>query len=128
MKRLFEVMVFLWVVFLFDFSFGIGSPVKAGVVKAKGETVEQIGARVAAEAEAAYRKCRYSSLSKDYFSRFSREDKAKCSAGEVLIDSGWKIVFSDEGSALTRRMAKHLEEFLRERMGVRVGTTNFAGR
>jgi len=129
MSRLYGAMVFLWVVFLVNFSFGKEPPpVKAAGVKAKAETVEQIAARVAAEAEAAYKKCPYSVLSKDYFSRFSRDAEAKCLADEVLIDSDWQIVFSDEASALTRRMAKHLEDFLRERMGVCLRTKKPGGR
>lgn len=84
------------------------------------ETLDQLYSRLAREAEVAYSASPYSALSKDFFSRFSRDPDAVPAEGEVEIDSSWAIEIPRQAEPLTRLMAGHLADFLLERMGVNV--------
>ncbi|HVT30476.1 MAG TPA: hypothetical protein VHE81_20875 [Lacipirellulaceae bacterium] len=86
----------------------------------KAETLAQITKRLAAETTAAYDACRFDALSKDYFTRFSRDPDAVPRSGEVMIDSHWRMLVPREVGALGRRMATHLQTFLSDRMGIYV--------
>jgi hypothetical protein len=82
------------------------------------ETLAQITARLAKETTAAYDKCRFSALSKDYFSRFSRDPSVKPRDDETAITSKWRILVWKPQDPLVHRMAKDLQTFLRERMDI----------
>ncbi|HEY3395627.1 MAG TPA: hypothetical protein VGK58_23195 [Lacipirellulaceae bacterium] len=84
------------------------------------ETLAEISARLATETAAAYDACPFSVLSKDYFSRFSLDPDAVAENGEVAIDSSWRIVLPSGIDPIGRRMAEHLQTFLRERMKLTV--------
>jgi hypothetical protein len=85
---------------------------------AEPETLPEITARLAKETDEAYNACRFSILSKDYFSRFSRDRAAKANKDGVEIDSKWNIVVPGGSAPLSRLMAEHFQTFLRQRMGV----------
>jgi hypothetical protein len=82
----------------------------------KNESLPQITARLAKETADAYNACRFSALSKDYFSRFSCDTSAKPRKNEVAIDSRWRIELPNKIDPLGRLMATHLQVFLRDRM------------
>ncbi|MCI0332747.1 MAG: hypothetical protein L0228_05950 [Planctomycetes bacterium] len=84
----------------------------------KPETLPEITARLGRETNEAYNGCPFSALSKDYFSRFSLSPNATPEAGEVAIDTNWRIILSPEADPLAKLMAEHLQMFLRERMKV----------
>ncbi len=84
----------------------------------KPESLAEITARLAKETSAAYDACRFSALSKDYFNRFSRDPKATPHDNETALDSKWRMLLTDNVDPLGRRMAMHLQTFLRDRMGV----------
>jgi hypothetical protein len=87
----------------------------------ESETLPEITARLAKETHAAYDACRFSALSKDYFSRFARDPNAKARNDEVTIDNNWLLLLPRKLGPLGRVMATHLRTFLHERMGVNVG-------
>lgn len=80
------------------------------------ETLNQITARLASETDSAYAACPFSALSRDYFSRFHRNPSAKPEKGEIAIDQTWKILLPPNPLPMSRLMAKHLAEFLAQRM------------
>jgi hypothetical protein len=80
------------------------------------ETLPEINARLARETDAAYQQCRFSALSKDYFSRFSLDPNAKPTLDEVPLDDRWKIVVPEATNPLVNAMAEALQAFLRDRM------------
>ncbi len=84
----------------------------------KSETLADITARLAKETTAAYDACRFSALSKDYFSRFSRDPDAKPNDDDTAIDSHWKLLLPNNVDPIGRLMATHLQTFLHDRMGV----------
>jgi hypothetical protein len=84
------------------------------------ETLAQIGARLSQESTAAYNQCPFSILSKDFFSRFSRNPEARIETGETEISSDWRIVVASPSTPLAGLMAGHLVEFLDPCMGVKV--------
>ncbi len=84
------------------------------------ETLAEIGARLSRESTEAYNQCPFSILSKDFFSRFSRDQQAKPELGEVEVTQDWRIVVAKKSSPLISLMAGHLAEFLDQRMGIRV--------
>jgi len=116
MKRLCEATMFL-VVTALVVSYSAGKEPETQKV----ETLDQVWARLALEAEEAYQKCPYAVLSQDYFSRFSRDPEARCLTDEILIEASWQIILPDEAHAVTKRMAKHLAEFLQVRMEISIG-------
>lgn len=82
------------------------------------ETLQGLMSRVEAERQKAYEACLFSALSRDFFSRFSRDPNARPESHEVLIESNWKIAVLQDTSPLGRRMAKDLAEFLARAMAV----------
>ena len=70
---------------------------------ATAETLPEITARLARETEEAYDRCRFSALSKDYFTRFSRDPSARPAEGEVLVDERWRIALSADEPVLFSR-------------------------
>jgi len=63
---------------------------------------------------------RYSILSKDYFSRFSRDPNARAADGETAIDETWTIMLPDDADPLSDLMAGHFVDFLDRRMGLKL--------
>jgi hypothetical protein len=92
--------------------------------KSKSETLAEISARLANETAVAYDACPFSVLSKDYFSRFSFDPDAAAANGEVAIDSRWRLVVPTGIDPIGRRMAEHLQEFLRDRMKLNLDIAN----
>jgi hypothetical protein len=88
----------------------------------QAETLAEIGARLGSESSAAFSSSPYSSLSKDYFARFSRDPEAGPVAGETAIDANWRIVLTAGQDALVKTMAGHLDDFLAGHMGFRLET------
>ncbi len=84
------------------------------------ETARELMVRKAREGSEAYGTSPFSALSRDYFSRFSRDPDARPGRNEVLIDGTWKIVLAADAKPLTELMAGHLVEFLKGAMGVEV--------
>ena len=84
----------------------------------KKETVHELAGRIWGEGHNAYKASRFSELSRDYFSRFSRDPDARPGPDEIVIDKDWKIVLSSDAGPLAGLMAGHLAEFLKECMGV----------
>jgi hypothetical protein len=60
----------------------------------------------------------FSFLSHDYFARFTSDPGALASEGEVALAPDWAIVVDVTADPVTTRMAEHLVEFLKERMGL----------
>lgn len=85
-----------------------------------GETLGQLAGRVAAEAAVAYQASPFSALSRDYFSRFSRDPQARADEDEVLIDEQWRILLPSPSSPIAERMAGHLGEFFAQGMGLKL--------
>ncbi len=88
------------------------------------ETLAEIGARISRESTEAYNQCPFSILSKDFFSRFSRDPEAIVMADEEEVASDWHIVIASPSSPLAGLMAGHLVEFLDQRMGVKLPVSN----
>ena len=86
----------------------------------RGETLAEVGARLARESSEAYAASRFSALSCDYFSRFSRDPSSQAAQGELEIDDGWDILHSASAGETTQLMAQHLGEFLSRAMSVDV--------
>lgn len=88
----------------------------------RGETLAQVGERLSRESSEAYGASRFSALSRDYFSRFSRDRAIAAGPGEIEIDDTWEIVHSSSAAPTTRLMARHLGEFLEQVMGLGLTT------
>ncbi len=84
------------------------------------KTLSQVCARLGAESKAAYEGSPFSELSRDYFSRFSRDSQEKPATGEVMIDPQWKIVLSSQATPLAGLMAGDFAEFMERCMGVKL--------
>ena len=82
------------------------------------ETLGEVTARLARESSEAYAGSRFSALSRDYFSRFSRDPSIAAGKGEVEIDGAWEIVRSRSAAETTQLMAQHLAEFFAQVMGL----------
>ncbi len=96
-----------------------------GVAAAEDKTPETLGeltARLGAEANRAYRASPFSTLSKDYFARFSRDASARATTGEVEIDQTWTIVLATDADPLTELMSGHFSDFMKRRMGEALST------
>lgn len=91
------------------------APIQPG--KASGESLGEIAAKVSAEFSEAYTRSPFSFLSKDFFLRFSHDPMAVPSPDETAIDSTWVIKLSPDTSQVNRRMAVHLQDFLKRIMG-----------
>jgi len=72
------------------------------------------------EASLAYRASPFSQLSMDYFARFNRDPEAKPGRQEMRIGKDWQIVLSTDAQPLAELMAKHLQDFLNQRMALNV--------
>ncbi|MFO0789123.1 MAG: hypothetical protein U0805_06675 [Pirellulales bacterium] len=83
---------------------------------ANAETLPEITARLARETAEAYRTCRFSALSTDYFNRFSLDPNARPTDNEIAIDSSWQIAIRRGSGELVTTMAGHLRDFLRQRL------------
>lgn len=81
-------------------------------------TLAEINARLSKDTAEAYDSCRFSVLSKDYFSRFSLDPTATPQTGEVAINAHWRLVLPNGIDPLGRLMAEHLQAFLRDRMSL----------
>jgi hypothetical protein len=79
--------------------------------------VASIMAGRAKEADAAYDQSRFSALSKDYISRFSRDPAARATQDEVEIKR-CIISLPEQPSAVARNIANLLRDFLVRNMGV----------
>lgn len=75
-------------------------------------------ARLSREAQEAYQASPYSTLSKDYFARFSRDPDAKPNSDEVALEADWRIVLSAQAHPLSETIAKDLADFLSQRMNL----------
>ncbi len=64
-----------------------------------------------------WKNCPYMDLSRDFFSRFHRDDDLKCEPNEVEIKGGWRILF-DSDAPVVEHMAEKLREFLSRCMKV----------
>jgi len=82
------------------------------------EAVLQMGAHFKQDWLRAYTASPLSMLSKDCFSRFSRDPEATPAPDEVLIGPDWTIALRLDAGGLVRLMARDLQEFLAQRMGV----------
>lgn len=106
--RLFILAVALWLV----------------ATPARAESLAEIGARVGRDTDAAYNASPYLTLSRDYFSRFSRDPSAVPRANEVAVDTTWCVVTEHGADPVVARMAGHLGEFLAESMNVSVSVVD----
>ncbi len=82
------------------------------------ETLQQLGARLARETDAAYRSSPYVQLSQDYLARYGRDPAAVPAAGETVIAADWRLCLAGPASPLAARMAGHLQQFLAAQMGL----------
>ncbi|MEK7793619.1 MAG: hypothetical protein AAB353_03775 [Candidatus Hydrogenedentota bacterium] len=80
------------------------------------ETLAEISTRASIEFDAAYEASPYSSLSKNYFLRFSRDPDARAGDNEIEIETDWSISINPADDALATLMAGYLREFLDTRM------------
>ena len=85
---------------------------------ANADTLAEIGARVGQEASEAYANSPFSTLSKDYFARFSRDPETQPSGDEMVLDTAWTIAVPQSESPVGLVMAGYLQDFLARRMGV----------
>ena len=85
-----------------------------------GETLEELTARLAVETNRAYEASPYSALSRDYFSRFSRDPNAEPGDGETALDDTWRIVLPLDADPLAELMTGHFVDFLDRCMGLRL--------
>lgn len=83
---------------------------------ATAETLAEIGARVGRESTEAFANSPFSTISKDYFARFSRDPEAEPAADEVVIDNTWTIVVPESDSPVPKVMAGYAQDFLARRM------------
>ncbi|MEM2936144.1 MAG: hypothetical protein QW231_03085, partial [Candidatus Bathyarchaeia archaeon] len=84
------------------------------------ETLEQLLTRLSAESKLAFESSPFSSLSRDYFSRFVRDPKAQPNAHEMMIGKTWRIILSTDAKPLTELMAKYFASFLDRCMDLRL--------
>jgi len=89
-------------------------------IPSQSETLSEVYGRLGNESLAAYQKCPFSVLSKDYFARFSRDRDQRPESGEVEITSHWTIRVSSEAGAVAQRMANDLADFLDRCMQVKL--------
>ncbi len=82
------------------------------------ESLAEIGARLSAESQAAYRACPYSALSTNYFTRFSRDPEASPTDSEIAVTKDWSVELDSNASDLAKRMADAFVEFMKDRMNV----------
>lgn len=61
---------------------------------------------------------RYAGLARDYFERFALDIHAIPAETEVRISDSWRVVLAKQAASSTSPMAEHLNQFLRERMGL----------
>jgi hypothetical protein len=87
---------------------------------ATAETFPEIAARLGRDTAEATAASPYSALSRNFFSRFSRNADATIENGEIEITSNWRIAVEDGSSPLAHLMATYLQQFLKEGMGVEV--------
>jgi len=92
------------------------TPGAAAVVT--NETLAQINARLAREAEAAYRASPFSELSRDYFVRLSRDPEARAATNEVEITAAWTLQGPDSPSVCAATMRGYFESFLAGQMQI----------
>ena len=85
-------------------------------------TLGEVTQQLATASKAAYEKCPYSFLSKDYFARFSRDLEAKPAADDAIIADNWQILLPENSEPVVENMARHLAEFF-ERIQVKVAVT-----
>ncbi len=83
---------------------------------------EQLSDRVATDVALAYKTSRFSSLSKDYFFRFSRDPNAKPQKNETLVNNDWKIIYSANAEPLTGLMVGYLIDFFNRQMDVDIAS------
>ena len=94
-----------------------GADQRAGETETDAErTLSDFTSRLRAEWTAAYEASPFSELSRDCFSRFWRDPKAKAAGDEAVVDEAWSIVVPDDAGPLVRLMAEHLRDFLARRM------------
>jgi hypothetical protein len=73
-------------------------------------------ARRDCETGEAYTASPFSTLSRDYFARFSRDPETSPGEGEIAIEPQWRVVIASDANPLTARMAGHFRDFLRQCM------------
>ncbi|MFC1525971.1 hypothetical protein ACFL6X_04070 [Candidatus Latescibacterota bacterium] len=84
------------------------------------ETLSEVASRLARETTEAYGGSPFAALSRDYFSRFWRDESVRADKDDVELDDNWEIALSGSTSELTRLMAEALSEFLEQAMGLSV--------
>lgn len=82
------------------------------------ETLAEIGARLGKETSEAYSASPFSALSKNYFSRFTRDPEAQPTESETALTSEWRILIPDAALPASKWMAANLAEFFRDRMNL----------
>ena len=82
-------------------------------------TLGEVTQQLSAASTAAYEKCPYSFLSKDYFARFNRDPETKPAADDTVITDGWQVLIPENAEPVVENMARHLGEFF-ERMQIKV--------
>lgn len=93
----------------------------AGVCSDEAErpkTLAEFGAELGEATRKAYDASPFMDFSKDYFARFSRNPEARPTDSETMIEADWKIILPEGASDLTVKMAGHLSDFLKRRMGI----------
>ncbi|MEW6755092.1 MAG: hypothetical protein AB1505_29530 [Candidatus Latescibacterota bacterium] len=83
-----------------------------------GQSLQEIGARLARESAAAYRASPHAFPTTDFFRRYHRDARARPGPAETEISAAWQILLGEDASPLAGRMAGHLAEFLRTGMGL----------
>lgn len=83
---------------------------------ATAETLEEIGARLARDTDAAFSASPYMAQSRNYFERFSRDIAATPASADTVIGGDWRIVYPADADPLVPRMATDLADFLATRM------------
>ena len=77
-------------------------------------TLGEVTGKLSSDSAAAYDKCPYSFLSKNYVARFHRDSGAKCKSDEVEITAAWQIRFPEQADPVVENMARHLAEFFEQ--------------
>ncbi len=108
----------LWTIVLFVLP--LNSVAGQNADNSASESLPEVAARLAKETAEAYDVCRFSALSKDYFSHFSRDLNAHAATNETTVNDSWSIVVVQGASPLAMVMAGNLRDFLRDRMDVRL--------
>jgi len=68
---------------------------------------------------------RFNVIATDFFSRYHRDPAAQPEKKEVEIDETWSLILAEDASPLAVIMSGHFVEFMRDRMGVELGTKKF---